>query len=83
MQETGLPVWACMGAANHVLVMLPPLPVAQYIIIAADNDQAGIDSANRAAEVFTLQGRVVRIAMPQDAKDFNEMYLTEKALHTR
>ena len=50
MQETGEPVWACMSAANLALVMLPPLPVAQYIIIAADNDQAGIDSANRAAD---------------------------------
>ena len=37
------------------------------------------ESANNAATVMTLQGREVRIAIPSEGKDFNEMYLAEKA----
>ena len=81
MQETGLPAWASMSHANLSSLALPPLPLAQEIIVAADNDAVGIASANHAAKVMTLQGREVRIAIPLEGKDFNEMCLAEKAHH--
>ena len=51
------------------------MPLAQEVTIAADNDDMGIASANHAAKVMTLQGRKVRIAIPPEGKDFNEMLL--------
>ena len=64
-----------MSHATLASLVLPPLPMAQVVIITADNDQVGIASANRAAQAMTLQGRVVRIAKPLEGKDFNEMHL--------
>jgi hypothetical protein len=37
----------------------------------------GIASANHAAKIYTLQGREVRMAIPPEGKDFNEMHLAE------
>ena len=77
MQETSIPAWAAMSHANLSSLVLPPLPLAQEVIIAADNADMGIASANHAAKVFTHQGRKVRIAIPPEGKDFNEMFLAE------
>ena len=77
MQETDLPAWAAMSHANLSSLELPPLPLAQEITIAADNDDMGITSAKHAAKAMTLQWREVRIAIPPEGKDFNEMHLAE------
>ena len=55
------------------------MPLAQEVIIAADNDAVGIASANHAAKVMILHGREVRIAIPPEGKDFNEMHLAENS----
>ena len=72
-QETGLPVWVALSSSNLANTLLPDLPLAQEIIICADPDAAGQKAAYFAAEKWTLEGRVVRIAMPPDNRDFNDL----------
>jgi phage/plasmid primase-like uncharacterized protein len=72
-QETGLPVWVALSSSNLANTILPNLPLAQEIIICADPDAAGQKAAYFAAEKWTLEGRVVRIAMPPDNRDFNDL----------
>lgn len=79
MQAAGLPTWAAISAGNIGKLILPPLPLAREIIIAADNDPVGMRSAQSAANMFQRQGRTVRIATPPEGQDFNDM-LQEVAL---
>lgn len=73
MQATGLPTWAAISAGNIGKLVLPPLPLAREIIIAADNDPVGMKSAQSAAHLWQRQGRTVRIATPPEGQDFNDM----------
>lgn len=73
LQETGLPVWAGLSTSGMVGLALPALPLGQQIIIACDNDPAGLKAANRAAENWTKQGRDVRLAIPPSNQDFNDL----------
>jgi hypothetical protein len=76
---TGLPAWAALSAGGIEGVLLPDLPLAGEIILAADHDDAGLRAANTAAEKWARQGRTVRIAVPpQPGTDFNDM-ATEEA----
>ena len=61
---TGLPTWAALSANGIRSLILPPLPEAQEITIAADNDQTltGIQAALDAAAQWTAEGRIVQIA---------------------
>jgi putative DNA primase/helicase len=75
-QETGLPSWAGLGTAGLAEMILPPLPEAAEVIIAADHDRngAGQEAANRAAERWLTEGRRVRIAVPPHPDtDFNDV----------
>jgi phage/plasmid primase-like uncharacterized protein len=72
-QETGLPVWVALSSSNLANTILPDLPLAQKIVICADPDAAGQKAAYFAAEKWTLEGRVVRIATPPDNRDFNDL----------
>ena len=74
---TGAPVIVGFDAGNLSSITLPALPLAQEIVIAADNDesQAGLIGAKKAAEKFMKEGRTVRIAMPPETgTDFNDYY---------
>lgn len=71
--ETGIPAWAAISAGNMGKLVLPPLPFAREIIIAADNDPVGMKSAQSAARLWQRQGRTVRIATPPEGQDFNDM----------
>jgi hypothetical protein len=73
LQETGLPVWAGLSTSGMVGLALPALPLGQQIIIACDNDPAGLKAADQAAENWTKQGRDVRLAIPPSNKDFNDL----------
>jgi phage/plasmid primase-like uncharacterized protein len=71
-QATGIPAWAAISASNMSNVVLPPLPLAVEIIIAADRDRAGIKAAYQSADLWRSQGRQVRVALPRSANDFND-----------
>ncbi len=80
LEATGLPVWAALSASYFIGMALPALPLAAEIVIAADNDKikdgkrAGIDAAQKAAALWSSQGRKVWIAQPPKlGTDFNDM----------
>ena len=80
LEATGLPVWAALSASYFVGLALPELPLAVEIVIAADNDKikngkrAGIEAAEKAAVLWSSQGRKVWIAQPpKPGTDFNDM----------
>lgn len=71
MQLFELPAWAAAGA-GMMARMEVPLRV-RSIIIGADNDATGIMAADKAAEIFSRQGREVRIVRPANGfKDIND-----------
>ena len=71
------PVWAALSATNMTNINLPPLPLAETVYIAQDNDAAGRKNARKAADKFWREGRRVVIMNPSDSviNDFND-YLT-------
>ncbi len=73
MQVTGVPTWAALSAGGIKLLILPPLPLASVITITADNDPTGLAAARDAAERWTREGRRVRIALPPEGRDFNDL----------
>lgn len=74
-QATELPTWAVLGGANLASVVLPALPLAAEVIVAADGDAAGQRYAYTAAERWARQGRRVRVAVPPAGADFNDLLL--------
>ncbi len=79
-EATGLPAWVALSAGGIEGVLIPDLPLASEIILAADHDDAGLRAANTAAEKWTRQGRTVRIAVPpQPRTDFNDIASEEAA----
>lgn len=67
-------VWATLSTSGMKAVVLPPLPMASVVIIAADNDPAGIAAAKQAAQRFESEGRTVSIIHPPTpGHDFNDV----------
>lgn len=67
----GGPVWVAAGA-SFLSGMLFPAQVCA-VIVAADNDPAGREAADKAARAFALRGLEARIIRPLDGyKDFND-----------
>lgn len=58
---TGMPAIAALSTTNMPSVLLPD---CSGIIIAADNDNAGLEAAEKAARIWSATGRNVRIAVP-------------------
>lgn len=77
--STGLPTWAALSSGGIRKLILPPLPLAAEVIIAADNDSNGCGqhAAHEAASRWTKEGRRVRIALPPEDLDFNDVLLME------
>ena len=71
--STGLPTWATLSTSGMLNVEVPPLEITQKIIIAADNDNAGIGAANKLADRLLSAGYGVQIAMPPEGMDFNDL----------
>ena len=63
-QATGLPTWAALSASLFEPLVLPELPLAKKVVIAADNDDGGtgLEAARKARELWRSQGRKVFIA---------------------
>jgi phage/plasmid primase-like uncharacterized protein len=79
MQATGLPGWAALSAGGIRNLILPPLPMAAEVIIAADHDANGVgqDAARAAAARWLAEGRRVRIALPPEpGQDWNDLLRT-------
>jgi putative DNA primase/helicase len=70
---TGLPTWAALSAGGVRQLILPPLPLASEVIIAADADPVGMQAAHNASARFGREGRTVRIAIPPSGQDFNDV----------
>jgi phage/plasmid primase-like uncharacterized protein len=68
-QLTGMQAIAAIDAGNLKVVNPPP---CAELIICADNDGPGREAAEAAAARLATAGRKVRIANPDDWKDWNE-----------
>jgi hypothetical protein len=73
---TGIPTWAALSAGNLAKMILPPLPLASLVIIAADADVPGVKSAKAAALRWKSEGRRVEIMVPsRPGTDFNDLLM--------
>ena len=63
------PVWACIDAGN--LATLPVVPGVECLVIAADNDPAGLTASHTCAARWSAAGVDVRITQ-QAANDLND-----------
>lgn len=70
---TDIPTWAALSAGGVTQLILPPLPLASVVTIAADNDPVGLAKAEQAARRWSCEGRHVRIALPPKDLDFNDL----------
>ncbi len=71
-----LTVWATLSTSGMKGVILPPPPVAEIIVIAADHDPAGLAAAEETAARFEAEGRAVSVIAPQaKGADFNDVLL--------
>lgn len=66
MLVMGWPSWAALSAGGIERLILPPLPLAMTVFVAADNDPNGTGerAARIAAKRWIVEGREVRIALP-------------------
>lgn len=72
LAHAGLPCWACIDAGN--LQSLPLLRGIEALTIAADNDPAGLDAAERLGQRWANDGRQVRIVAAAGARaDLNDL----------
>ena len=73
-EATGIPTWAALSSGNMKHLALPPLPLAQDVVIFADDDPAGRRMAEAAGDRWFREGRRVRLVYPQAAnKDWAEI----------
>jgi hypothetical protein len=68
---TGMPAWAALSAAGFYSLVLPDLPLAEHVLIAADADEPGLAAAYSAAARWHTEGRRVRISAPRSG-DWND-----------
>lgn len=74
-QSSGIPTWAALSTSGIKSLVLPELPLASEIIIAADHDTSGQGkfAAETAAKRWSLEGRDVLIILPPTpGTDFND-----------
>ena len=81
LQATGMPSAAALSAGGMEQLLLPSLPLAAEVVIAADNDPRGLKAAETAARRWHREGRRVRIAVPPaPGTDFNDLGRREGGL---
>lgn len=69
-----LPVWCALSVGNIGNVVLPPL--IREVVLFVDGDPSGsqaAETAQKAADWITSQGRHVSIASPGEGRDFNKL----------
>jgi putative DNA primase/helicase len=70
----GLPAWAALNAGGMVRMNLPPLPLASFVIVAADADPPGLRAAKAAALRWIGEGRRAEVIVPsRPGADFNDL----------
>ena len=74
---SGIPAWAAISAGGLRDLILPPLPLAARLTIAADADPVGLEKAPAAAFRWRLEGRSVRIAVLSAGQDLNDLLLAD------
>ena len=52
---------------------LRELVTVHVVIVCADHDARGVQAAHVAAERWTAEGRTVRLAVPPEGCDFNDL----------
>lgn len=69
-----LTVWACLSTSGLKGCVLPPLPIAGVVVIAADHDEAGLAAAQATAARLEAEGRATSIIHPpRPGDDFNDV----------
>jgi putative DNA primase/helicase len=77
MEIFDLPGWSAVSAGGLKTLELPP--TVRRIVIAADNDMAGQQTALTAYQRWTAEGRSVRIKTPPViGTDFNDLLLAAR-----
>ncbi|WP_164503863.1 DUF7146 domain-containing protein [Rickettsiales endosymbiont of Stachyamoeba lipophora] len=80
---TDFPTWAALSTSGLINIKLPELYITSEVIIATDNDAAGINAANKLAVRLLKEGYKVRIASPNRFKtDFNDLLREENGNNT-
>ncbi len=78
MELTGWPAWAVCGAYNYRHQHIPDS--IHEVVIASDNDEAGLSAARVLAQRLIDKGRTVRIIPPPEGcKDWNDYLKKKKA----
>ena len=72
-QETGMSVWAATSAPAMRSIVLPALPMAAEVVVCSDPDPVGQRAAAAAAQRWIYEGRSVRVAVPPNGMDFNDV----------
>ena len=76
---TNKSVWVTGGTSNMKAIMLPPPQTIQRLIYAADNDKAGREAAQAAADHGLGLGYNTAIALPPEhGKDWNDIYKAQQ-----
>lgn len=77
-QATGTATWAALSACGMEYVEVPPLSITQQITIAADNDEVGMEAANRLYSRLSESGYQIKIISPERiGTDFNDYLSAE------
>lgn len=71
LAATGLPVWSALSAPGFAAFELPP--TIRRVVIVADGDPTGLRAARAAATRWARDGRAVRIAVPPEDQDANDL----------
>ena len=74
VRASRMTVWATLGTSGLKGLILPLPPIAEVVIICADNDEAGLDAAESKAARLKAEGRMVSIVYPPaPGDDFNDV----------
>ncbi len=73
--KRGLPVLACLSSSGMANIKLPPVNIMRCLIIALDNDKAGIKASEILAMKEGVKGRIVKTIKPPKGKDFNDLLM--------
>lgn len=77
LEATSLPVWATLGTSGLRGIVIPH--TVRTVVLAVDNDQAGIEAARDATARLIKEGRTVKqVLPPENFKDFNDYKQREK-----
>jgi phage/plasmid primase-like uncharacterized protein len=76
-EATGWPVWATIAALFMKEVIVPN--EVKEVLIAADHDKAGVESARALARKLLREGRRVRLAVPpEEGEDWLDVLVRVK-----